>query len=107
MAAFKRTAEGIEVAHKTALGVVGLFLLLVGAVAMGLRTTDQIRGAVQRSEFHDTTRSIRHEVKTMGDELRSTSRNVLGMQCRSSNFPSPFCDSVPRVYQAGAARGRP
>lgn len=98
---FRRTAEGIEVTHRTVRALVGLAVLVAGAVAFGLRTTDKVHGAVQQAEFRDTTRAIRSDLQSLGDELQRTSRATLALQCRQADYPAGFCDDVPRARAAG------
>jgi hypothetical protein len=100
----RKTAEGIELTHKTVRGLVGLLALLVAAVAFTLRTSDRVTGAVQRPEFIDTTKAIRRSVHDVTTSLEKTAKQSFSVQCYLAKYPVGLCDDVPRTLQAGQQR---
>lgn len=101
---FKKTQEGIELTTRTVIAVLTLVGVLSAVAWRAVTASQKLEDAVGRQEFRDTTEAIRDDMEADRAELRKNSRATLGIQCWQANYPASFCDSVPRVQQAGKPR---
>lgn len=101
MGGIRRTAEGIELTHRTVQATVGLLALVVISVAFGLRKNEKIDGAVQKKEFADTTSALRRDMATiaLSAERAALSAEAAGKQsnkvlCYLAKYPLGLCDEA-------------
>lgn len=93
---------------------VAVVLLSVGASYATTRTKiDAKIDAATPTVRHDSlVRAVAHQdtaVAKIGLDVNSLKRDIMGLNCLNSGYPSPFCDTIPRVrvMQAGSSRRLP
>jgi hypothetical protein len=94
--------------------------IIVGAAAIvafgvqgairGVQAQEQLSHATPKVAFDSlAARVAQHDTlfRDIRGDLRAIRNDVYGIKCQLARYPSPFCDSVPRVMQAGLPRSRP
>ena len=86
---------------RTVVGLWTLAALIVVATVVVVRKVDAADGAVQRSEFHDTTRALRADLTNAATEAKNAAEGARAVSCYIAKYPAGLCEGV---TQAGRQR---
>lgn len=90
-------------------GALTIGAFLISVTAAGVVAHQQLQGATPTTR-HDSLRTVvaRHDsdIAEVRSELAEVKQRLLGLNCQQDGYPTPFCDDVPRVLQAGQPRSR-
>lgn len=99
----KRTDGGIELTNNVVaigVGLITIFLFFISITAAAMGARQQLANATPVAR-HDSLVVAVRENKASIDTLK---RDLMGLNCQQARYPSPFCDLVPRVMQAGGRK---
>lgn len=103
---FARTVGSLKV-----IGTAAVVLFTVGATYATTRR--QIEQSTPAERHDSLVRAVaKHDtaLASVGHDVNSLKRDIMGLTCLNAGYPSPFCDTIPRVravQQAGSPRRIP
>lgn len=99
----RRTDGGVELTNNLVaigVGLITIVVFFVGVTAAAMGARQQLANSTPITR-HDSLVVAVRDNKASIDTLK---RDLMGLTCQQARYPSPFCDMVPRVMQAGGRR---
>jgi hypothetical protein len=111
----QRTSGSLEAVARTLVSVkviAGAAVVLLSIGASYATTRAKVEQATPTLRHDSLVRAVAHQdtaVAKIGVDVNSLKRDIMGLNCLNSGYPSPFCDTIPRVrvMQAGSSRRLP